>query len=134
MDYQIYESVKAEFTYKALMLKHTLIRSVEPLETEVPFNEFFPKLITEIRTEGTKPYHQEHSKYKLHRFKLVSVKSGTKAEVLRDFIWPLYNEGIQRIFFNEDYSMMFEALENSRVFLHQWVQNPNSDDPSKGKF
>jgi len=61
----------------------------------------------------------------------VRVISTTKAEIVREFVWPVYEHGIQRIFFNEDQSLLFESLENSRVFMYEWKAG---NTEGEGKF
>jgi len=46
-------------------------------------------------------------------------------------VWPVYEAGTQRIFFSDDYSMLYEQLSRARVFLYEWKGTAGE---SKGKF
>jgi len=107
------------------------LRSKAPVSNPETFEQFFPKETTDIRTTGTEPYHKVNCSYKLHNFRLIQIEGPKQIEVLREFVWPVYEAGTQRIFFSDDYSMLYEQLSRARVFLYEWKGTAGE---SKGKF
>ena len=131
-DYTTFVSENAEYTYLSLNLQYTLIRS-KAIITDISYNDFFHDSVTAVKTPGSVPYHKAKAPYTLHTFKLIEIADASRGNVIREFTWQLYLDGKQDIFFNDDWTMMYEGLKDQRVFLHNWVTTETPGN-FKGKF
>jgi len=50
---------------------------------------------------------------------VIKITSETEAKIIRKFVFPEYKT-FQRIFFNEDCTLLFQELENKRIVLYEW--------------
>jgi hypothetical protein len=64
-------------------------------------------------------------------FQLVRINNEKEAKIVRKFIFPQYRT-YQRIYFSEDYNLMFEELENKIVILYEWF--PEVDSLYEGRY
>jgi hypothetical protein len=66
-----------------------------------------------------------------HQFQLVKIVHEKEVKILRKFIHPVYKT-YQRLYFSENYNLMFEELENKIVILYEWY--PEGDSLNEGKW
>jgi len=128
-DYQVVKFQKQPDIYTSHHYEAVLLRQKEKLQ-DINVEEFFKDYL-KLSTAKFQQSFIECTEKDFHQFQLVKIVHEKEVKILRKFIHPVYKT-YQRLYFSENYNLMFEELENKIVILYEWY--PEGDSLNEGKW